>query len=251
MDRPAWDEIAADAAHRPWPLPSRPWAMTMSWHDLLFAHWPVPADLLRPLVPPVLPLDTFDGRAWIGVVPFRMSDVSLRRVPPLPWLSAFPEINVRTYTTLENKPGVFFFSLDATNPLAVWGARAFFHLPYFRARIEITRLAGEHRAYRVERTHRQAPPALFDASYEPTGARYRSGRGDLDHFLTERYCLYTVGRDGSPRRVEIQHRPWPLQPAAAELRLNAMGPIALPAREPLLHFAERLDVVAWLPEAVG
>src|SRR5262245_27389124 len=91
--------LGMPTAHRPWPLPREPWVMAQSWHDLLFAHWPVPAAVLRPLIPPSLGVDTFDGEAWIGVVPFRMSGVRPRYVPPLPDLSAFPELNVRTYVT--------------------------------------------------------------------------------------------------------------------------------------------------------
>ena len=121
------------AAHRPWPLPSRPWVLAMQWHDLLFMHWPVSPAVLRPAIPPMLELETFDGAAWLGVTPFRMKGTRPPLVPPLPWFSAFPELNVRTYVTAEGKPGVWFFSLDAGNPLAVRGARALFHLPYYGA----------------------------------------------------------------------------------------------------------------------
>src|SRR5262245_20685303 len=112
-----------DASHRPWPLPQRPWAMGMHWHDLLFAHWPVKVESLRPLVPSELAIDTFDGQAWLGVVPFRMTAVRPRICPSLPGLSAFLELNVRTYVTAEGKPGVWFFSLDAASRLAVRAAR--------------------------------------------------------------------------------------------------------------------------------
>src|SRR5919202_1981641 len=111
-----------NAAHRPWPLPPRPWVLAMQWHDLLFMHGPVPPALLRPLIPPALELETFDGTAWLGITPFRMAGTRPRFVPPLPWVSAFPELNVRTYVTAEGKPGVWFFSLDAGNPLAARGA---------------------------------------------------------------------------------------------------------------------------------
>src|SRR6266704_6531932 len=116
-------------AHRPWPLPVGPWVMAQRWHDLLFAHWPVPAGELQHLIPTPLTIDTFDGQAWLAVVPFRMSGVRLRGTPAVPWLSAFPELNVRTYVKCEGRPGVWFFSLDAGNPLAVAIARAWFHLP--------------------------------------------------------------------------------------------------------------------------
>src|SRR5260370_21119247 len=122
-------------AHRPWALPTGPWVMAQKWHDLLFAHWAVAAEAIRRLIPKNLELDTFQGQAWIGIVPFTMSGVRLRGTPGLPWLSTFPELNVRTYVTAGGKPGVWFFSLDAVNPLAVELARFWFHLPYFRARM--------------------------------------------------------------------------------------------------------------------
>src|SRR5258705_4235621 len=106
-------------AHRPWALPTGGWIMAQKWHDLLFAHWAVAPQVLRKLVPAKLELDTFEGQAWMGVVPFTMSGVRLRGTPTLPWLSMFPELNVRTYVTAEGRPGVLFFSLDAGNLVAV------------------------------------------------------------------------------------------------------------------------------------
>src|SRR5262245_42644757 len=153
-----------------------PWAMTQTWHDLLFAHWPVDADSLRPRVPPQLPLDLFDGRAWIGVVPFHMTNVSPRLIPPLPGLSAFPEINVRTYVTVGGRPGVYFFSLDATNPVAVWSARALFRLPYFQASMRVER-RGDGVGYR---SRRSAGDAVFDAEYAPSGTGFVADRGSLE-----------------------------------------------------------------------
>ncbi|MBI3267983.1 MAG: DUF2071 domain-containing protein [Planctomycetes bacterium] len=244
--------MLSEVGHRPWPLPAGPWIMAQKWHDLLFAHWPVPADLLRPLVPAVLPLDTFDGFGWLGVVPFRMSGVRLRGMPSLPWFSAFPELNVRTYVSLDGKPGVFFWSLDATNALAVAVARSWFRLPYMNARMSLVEDGGAIEVACV-RTHSGAPPAEFAATYAPTGAVSRSPPGTLDHWLTERYCLYTAEADGRVRRADIHHAPWPLQPARAELRANTMARaagVALPDRPPVLHFARRLDVVVWAPRVI-
>src|SRR5688572_28968890 len=121
--------------HRPWGLPGGAWRWRQSWEDLLFAHWPVPAAVLRPLVPEELRIEEYDGTSWVGVVPFRMSGVMLRPLPDLPGISAFPELNVRLYVERDGKSGVWFLSLDAYNRLAVWGARRFFHLPYFHARM--------------------------------------------------------------------------------------------------------------------
>src|SRR5690348_14257143 len=121
-------------AHRPWPVPSGPWIMVQTWNGLLFAHWPVPPQVLRPLVPRELPLDTFQGSCWLGITPFQITGVRARGLPPIPGLSRFPELNVPTYVGLDDKPGVFFFSLDAANLPAVCGARVFYHLPYFHSR---------------------------------------------------------------------------------------------------------------------
>ena len=221
-------------------------ATRMSWHDLLFAHWPVDAASLRALVPPSLDLELFEGVAWLGVVPFRMTRMGPRLLPPIPGLSSFPEINVRTYVTHGGRPGVWFVSLDAAKKLAVRVARRFFHLPYFDARISCVRDA-EAIAYRAERTHAGAPAARFAARYAPEGDVYRARPGSLDHWLTERYCLYATDREGAARRVDIEHVPWPLQRATARIDENTMAASVgfdLVAPPPVLHFARRLDVIS-------
>ena len=242
-----------NASHRPWPLPHRPWVMAMQWHDLLFMHWPVPPAVLRPLIPPALALETFDGAAWLGVTPFRMAGTRPRLVPPLPWLSAFPELNVRTYVTAEGKPGVWFFSLDAANPLAVRGARALFHLPYYDAAMEVEK--DDHGVrYTSTRTHRGTLGATFTGGYRPCGPVTPAVVDSLEYWLTERYCLYTTDRRCWVWRGNIHHARWPLQPAEADIVCNTMANqlrLRLPPRAPLLHFAKRLDVVAWPLEAVN
>jgi len=236
-----------DTSHRPWPPPERPWALAMRWHDLLFMHWPIPPEQLRAAVPPSLALDTFEGTAWIGIVPFRMSGVRPRALPPLPYLSAFPELNVRTYVTTGGKPGVWFFSLEAARCLAVRVARRMAYLPYYDARMSV-QPAGDGVHYMSERTHRGAPPASFRATYGPTGPAYRASPGALDHWLTERYCLYSADCQARVWRGDIHHARWPLQPAAAAVEVNTMTRqigLRLPDVPPLLHFARRQDVVAW------
>ena len=237
------------AEHRPWPLPSGPWIMRQTWHDLLFAHWPLAPDLLRPLVPPSLSLDVYEDRAWVGVVPFHMSGVTPRGVPPFPGLSAFPELNVRTYVTAGGKPGVLFFSLDAGSRFAVEAARLAYRLPYYRAWMSVVP-HGEAIHYSSRRADRRAPAAEFMADYGPTGAPSLAGPGTLDRFLTERYCLYAPLSDARFLRAEIHHAPWALQPAGAEIVKNTMAAargIALPPSAPVLRFARRLDVFVWPP----
>lgn len=239
--------------HRPWPVPARRWVMAQAWHDLLFAHWPVRPDALRPLVPPSLAIDTFGGDAWLGIVPFHMSGVRLRGLPPVPGLAAFAEINVRTYVTAEGKPGIFFLSLDADSPLAVAAARRWYRLPYYRARMAVEARDDRIR-YRSRRTDRRAPPAEFGGTYGPTGDPCRARAGSLEHELTERYCLYTLDLHGRLLRGEIHHAPWPLQPAAADIERNTMAlahGIALPTTPPLLHFAGRVDAFFWRLQPAG
>jgi uncharacterized protein len=245
--------------NRPWPAPRRPWAMRMNWHELLFMHWPLPVAALQPHVPATLEIETFDGSAWLGVVPFRMTGVRPRFVPPLPGLSAFPELNVRTYVTparTKEKPGVWFFSLDATNPLAVRAARWSYYLPYFDAHISCAANGSVNTPtihYSHRRTHKGAPPAELDLDYRPTGPACRAKPETLDHFLTERYCLYSASPRGVLFRCEVAHSPWPLQPADATVRRNTMTRQLLfdpPAEKPVLHYADYQEVVAWKPVPV-
>jgi uncharacterized protein YqjF (DUF2071 family) len=227
--------------------------MRQTWCDLLFMHWPLPYDTLRAVVPEALPLDTFDGAAWIGVVPFHMRGVRPRWAPPLPWLSAFPELNVRTYVSLDGKPGIWFFSLDAGNPVAVEVARRWFKLPYFNARMTCVQRGGWIE-YGCRRVHAGAPPAALSMRYRPRGELFVAAPGTLEYFLTARYCLYTVEPGDAVRRLEIDHVPWPLQPAEAEVAVNTMTEqlgIRLPGTPPLLHFARRVDMVAWPRQRVG
>jgi uncharacterized protein YqjF (DUF2071 family) len=217
--------------------------MTQTWHDLLFAHWPLPAAAIRPIVPAQLELDTFDGSSWVAVAPFHMSRVRARGTPPIPGLSRFPELNVRTYVTRAGKSGVYFFSLDAANLPAVWAARHFFHLPYFFAAMTSKDVQGTIHYD----SHRRGPAADFGGQYRPTtDVRFRK-KGSIEHWLTERYCLYTTHR-GQVYRGEIHHQPWPLQDAEAEIKTNTVATaagISIPATAPLLHFAKRLEVLIW------
>ena len=240
-------QMLDDVAHRPWPLPEGPWFMTQSWHDLLFAHWPVDARMLQEQLPPGLQLDTFDGQAWLGVIPFHMTNVAPRAVPSIPFVSAFPELNVRTYVTLHGKPGVYFFSLDAGSSLAVAAARALFHLPYFAATMSVEEVNGEI-TFRSRRETRMPGIADFTATYRPVGPVQPPRAGTLEYFLTERYCLYTVDGSFHAKRLDIHHWPWPLQTAEARITVNTMADAAgirLPSIAPLLHFSKRQDVVAW------
>jgi hypothetical protein len=222
--------------------------MNMTWLNLAFLHWRVDARALEPFIPKGLTLETFDGSAWLGVVPFRMANVRLDGLPAVPGTHNFLELNVRTYVTDGKRPGVWFFSLDCQNALAVRGARGLFHLPYLDAAMREVK-TGESTAYSSRRTHRLEPNADFEATYQPSGAPFASSPGTLEHWLTERYCLYSADRAGRVYRGEIHHAPWALQPATCEIRRNTMAAplgLELPPTPDLAHYAASLEVRAWL-----
>ena len=170
-------EIVEVVAHRPWPMPDRPWVMTQSWHDLLFAHWPMDPREIRSKIPPEFDLDVFEGQAWVGIVPFYMTNVAPRGIPSLPWVSEFPELNVRTYVSMANRPGVYFFSLDAGSALAAQAARILLNLPYHAASMTVTR-DGDAIHYHSHREGERS--AEFSATYEPAGDPFVPSRGSID-----------------------------------------------------------------------
>ncbi len=219
--------------------------MSMHWHDILFLHWPVSPEVVRPLLPPGLELDTFCGSAWIGIIPFRTTGVRPRYFPAG---LAFPAMNVRTYVWTPGRSGVWFFSLDAASRLAVNAARLSFGLPYYNARITV-RSETDSVRYQSTRTDKAAGGAEFAGSCKPTGTAYRSAPETLDRWLTDRYCLYAADRTGRLSYADIHHAPWPLQHAEVEIRVNTMTKplgIQLPSTPPpLAHFARHLEVVAW------
>jgi uncharacterized protein YqjF (DUF2071 family) len=220
--------------------------MAQTWDDLAFLHWPLPADELRARVPAALAIDEYDGSAWLGVTPFRVTHLRGRGLPAVPRLSSFLELNVRTYVTYEDRPGIWFFSLDCESPLAVRAARSLYKLPYFDARMS-ARPRDDEIEYESSRTHTGAQPAELVAAYGPRGEPGPSEPGSLANFLTERYCLYATDDDDVLFRAEIHHRPWPLQAAQASVERNAMPPAGIElAPEPALsHFSRRQDVLIW------
>ena len=229
--------------HRPWPLPSGSWLQGQTWCDLLFAHWRVPAQQLRRLMPPSLPLHLYEGSAWLGITPFVVKGLRLRGTPPLPWVSQFPELNVRTYVDFGGKPGIYFFSLDAGRRAAVIAARRLYRLPYFHARMRADRV-GARIDYVSKRIDSSGSPAAFRGSYAPSGP---TTDDPLARWLAERYCAYVVDEQGRPLRIDIHHPPWPLQPAEGELDAQGMtDQLAIKLEgEPLLHFSARQDTLIW------
>jgi uncharacterized protein YqjF (DUF2071 family) len=232
-----------ETSHRPWPVPKRPWVIAQTLDDLLFAHWRVDGDAVRRHVPHGLEVEEHDGSVWLAVTPFVVRDLRARGTFPLPAVSSFRELNVRTYVTDGEKPGIWFFSLDVSSRLAVAAARRFYKLPYFLADVTFERRRG-----RVSCECVRDEKSAFSGTYRPSGEAFVPRPGSLEHFLTERYCLYAAERD-TLYRGEIHHRPWSLQPADATIDLNTMPPgdIRLDG-EPLLHYSAREDVVIWALE---
>jgi uncharacterized protein len=230
--------------------------MHQNWGKLLFMHWAIDAEILRPLIPSQLSIDTFDGKAWIGIVPFTMWGIRASFLPPIPGTSAFHELNVRTYVHLNGVPGVWFFSLDAVNSLAVWGARTFYHLPYFKAEMSLDQ-EGQTINYSSKRIDDRGSPAEFQATWNIGEPLPHSTPDSLEFFLTERYYLYSF-HCNQLYRSRIFHRPWPLRkaelvsvaPASASgyrsTMIQALG-IPEPEGEPLLHYAESIAVDIWPP----
>jgi uncharacterized protein YqjF (DUF2071 family) len=249
-------DILAITDSRPWALPQRPWIMRQRWHSLLFAHWPIAAERIEPLLPPGLMLDGFGGTGWVGIVPFTMDRIRFRGLGSVPGARRFAELNLRTYVREERTgtPGVYFFSLDAANPAAVLAARSWFHLPYFWARMHVEERPGGWVHYESKRLLAKQP-VRFRATYRGLGplSRGRTARDTIEYFLTERYCLFTHDQRGRLLQGNIHHAPWPLEAAEAEIELNelpAAHGIRLPDIPPILHFARSQAVVIWTPQPV-
>jgi hypothetical protein len=221
----------------------------MTWEDLLFAHWTVDPKLVAARLPAGYEVDTFEGDAYLGVVPFVMRNVRPAFLPRLPGPldRSFGELNLRTYVRgPDGTPGVYFFNLDADDVLSVGVARSLFRLPYYRAEMDVNRTDGGVE-FRSERTHRKAPACRFDATYGPDGESFVPADGTLPHFLTERYRFYTVDDGGRTYYGDIDHEPWRLATATADLRTNglfAANGFDRPAGEPHLLYARRIDVSA-------
>jgi uncharacterized protein len=238
--------VTADPIDRitPTQRPQGATVMRQRWAELGFLHWEVEPASLRALLPPGLTLDTFEGRAFVGLVPFTMTGVRPTLLPPFPPLSNFHEVNVRTYVHREGRdPGVWFFSLDAANALAVRTARAWFKLPYHYAQMRLTKTA-ETIDYASERRWPEPTPAECRVRYAPSGPVTPASPGSLEHFLAERYLLYAYKNDVL-YRGQVHHPPYPLQTAVVsqleENLIEAAG-ITRPVTPPLAHYAREVRV---------
>jgi len=250
-------EYRVSTSQKPRPLPTGRWAMTQRWNDLLYAHWPVPAPEIAALLPEGLHVDTFQGSAWLGIVPFWLDRIKIHGFPSIPGIRRFPDLNLRTYVRDEQTgtPGVYFFSLDAGNLLAVAGARLLLHLPYHWAEMQLEQKSEREFTF-YSRRRFSAKPVVFKARYRGLGPSRKlaeGASGTLEYFLMERYCLFTANRNGQPIRANLHHVPWPLEEAEAEIEQNDLAAsigIRLPDQEPVLHYSRRLAVYIWPAELV-
>lgn len=228
--------------------PDSPPIMFQNWENLLFMHWSFDAATIRPLVPAELELDLYDGKAWVSVTPFRMTGVHLHPLPAIPGTESFLELNVRTYVHYHGKPGIFFFSLDASKLIPTIAARIFFSLPYFKADMDFSEMGGEFRFT----SRRSDSPARFSAQWK-VGQRLRDPDKDsLAFFLVERYAFF-VKIAGQINMVRVYHHPWILEEAILQLHestmISTLG-LTEPAESPLTHFSRFLNVEAWEPRPV-
>lgn len=234
--------------HRPWTLASQNWKWQQSWLDLGFIHYRVDVAQLRRSLPPALHVQEFDGSAWVGLVPFQMAGVTRRPLPPVPYFSTFPELNLRTYVEVDNKPGVWFFSLDADSWPIVIGGRTVYGLPYYPARMEYRKDDNWHHLA----SHRRRSRVTFAGRYRPLGEPYYAAEESFEHWATERYCLYAMRRK-QLLRVEVHHAQWPLQRCEVEIEscdiLAAAGVTTLD-NEPVAHFSSGVEVISFGAETI-
>jgi uncharacterized protein YqjF (DUF2071 family) len=244
-------------SHKPRPLPSGRWLIRQRWNDLLFAHWPMPAAVLAPLIPEGLQVDTFQGSAWLGVMPFWMDRIKVRGIPPLPGVRSFPDLSLRTYVREERTgtPGVVCLSLDASNLLAVAVGCVLYHLPYHWAEMYLEQRSEREFSF-FSRRRFCDQPVVFKARYRGLGPSRRlaeSGAGTLEHFLMERYSLFSSNRNGQPIRANLHHVSSLLEEAEADIEKNDLAAvlgIQLPEQAPVLHYTRRLAVYVWPAELV-
>ncbi|RXI96264.1 DUF2071 domain-containing protein [Anaerobacillus alkaliphilus] len=232
-------------------ISQKTWIMQQTWKDLLFAHYPISPTILRPMIPSCFTLDTFEGTAWVSVVPFKMSKIRMRYLSKLPLTPDFAELNVRTYVKFGNKPGVYFFSLDANSKIAVKAGNQFYHLPYYDADMSINQIE-EWVDFKSERIDPRVKSGLFTGKYRPNGEVFTAKPDTIEHWLTERYVLY-VTNGKNVYEGNIHHNPWPLQPAYADIEVNSVAQsLGIPIEEPpaYLHYSNELKVVAWLLKKV-
>lgn len=236
-----------DIIHRPYPLPSKNWIMRQTWKNVLFLHWPIPLEKLRPHIPTSLQIDTYKGTAWLGIILFVLEGIYPFGLSSISLTPKFPEINVRTYVTYNGKPGIYFLSIDVDNWASLKIAKHWYHLPYHSAHISFQKEGESFHCHSVRRENRN-DPLSFHCKYASVSDVYAPKEGTLDHWLTERYCFYSSNNGVSIYCGEIHHQPWPLQKAKIELVNHTLFTpfhFDLPEEKPVIHFSPGVDSLMW------
>ncbi len=219
--------------------------LAMWWRDVAFFHYRVSTGVIERSLPSGVEPDCYDGSAWLSVVPFRLTEVHLRGLPVLPGFKEIPEINLRTYVRVHDRPGVWFYSLDATNAIVVNAARVVTALPYFRTRVETSERNGTIR-YESERRDARAVAGRFRAEYRPAAETRSAAQGSIDAFLHERYRFYST-RGRRVLTADVSHQPWSLQNLEVEIAANTLGDTigyVLPLQPDIATFCRGVSVTA-------
>jgi uncharacterized protein YqjF (DUF2071 family) len=256
----AFQTLLNTTDHRPFPPPTSAWVMKQTWRNVLFLNMPVNADALAETLPAGLEPDTYQGQAWVSIVPFQLA-MTPRGFPHLLsetfWPIRFNELNVRTYVRFKNQPGVYFYSLDADDAFSVASARGLFGLNYFRAKMSMSLpkdVFTENIVFESRRRHAPYPSSVFSAHYQPESVRLEVKPGSLAEWLTSRWCFFCPNKSHGFIRGDIHHEQWPLYPArwhieAESLLLDHQLPKAQGAM--IGYFSPKVHVLAWPPQTVS
>ncbi|MBW8348799.1 DUF2071 domain-containing protein [Bacillus sp. IITD106] len=238
-------DVLQKTEHRPYPLPSKYWIMRQKWRDVLFMHLPIKPEKLQPYIPSAIEIDTFDGYAWLGVVVFKIDGIYPRGFPPVSIRPAFPEINLRTYVRCNDKPGIYFLSLDVDDWTSYTLAKRWLHVPYHPAKISIQK---KKQSYQFESIRNRNNQIICKGSYTPLSGIYYPENMTLDHWLTERYCFFSNDIKSNIYCLDIHHTPWPLQKAVSDIYTNKLfSPFHFDLTDgtPIFHYSKGVDALVW------
>lgn len=233
-----------DTRHRPFPLPDKKWLMTQTWENLLFCHWPVEYDVIRQHVPAELELDTYEGRCWIGIIPFQVNKMRLRKMPPVPYLRTYLELNVRTYVSYKGVPGVYFFTLDADKSLAVLGGKVGALLPYREAKIKMTKKRGFVH-FESDACGPDWMKGKLKLHYQPVSRAYSPSADSLEYWLFERYCFFTIGKKNI-YRGDIHHTRWKIEQANVLMEEVPSYLNDIATHPPVCHYSHKKQAFMWM-----
>lgn len=238
-------QVKWDEHHKGTDLPNLPWVMKQTWHDLLFAHYPVKLELLQKLVPPVIQLDSYNGSAWIGIVPFHVQNHRARLLPPIPGIDRFSQLNIRTYVTVNGKRGVYFIRVDMNHLIAGVLAKTFYYMPFQAATIKMKQ---NDQTIHFNSQKNGQHQFEFQCKYKPITLPFYAAKGSFEQWLVERYSFYALNKKGEVVRSDILHDYWPLQLVEGEISNHSIllnVGIQVAKDEPILHYAKKMEALLW------